>query len=215
MYRRFHRRHQVTGCVLAIVFVVLGFEGMIRMDAITRPLTATEGTGAMLAAVNARLSAVGISITSDDAAMLVESRSASLAEAERIEFGQPAIVAIAEAVASSPCLTRENAASTLAELQAAFYALRDEQPVDVPDDEIVEALCNCFDVSGDAEEMARLSAEEVMAFSEEHRRAKDAEGGEAYRIVDDDGRVYAFGPAEWDETASGWDGERWADDWED
>ena len=184
------------------------------MDAILGLPMATTDEGVILAAVNAHLSAAGISVTREDAMALAELRVTSLAEVERVEFGRPAIVAIAEAIASSSLLTRKNASATLAELQAAFYALRDELPIDVPDDEIVEALSGCFAEWGDAAEVARMPTDELMAFSAAYRRAKEAEDTGAYRIVDDDGRAHSFDPAEWDydETAPGWDGERWSDD---
>ena len=147
--------------------------------------------------------------------MLAERRAESLAEVERVEFGAPAVVAIAEAVATSPFLVKDGAAETLAELQDAFYALRDELPVDVPDDEIVEALRGCFDAcEGDADQVAALQAEEVIAFAEESLISPEAAERDEYRIVDDDGRAYVFKLGEWDydETADGWDGERWSDD---
>lgn len=186
------------------------------MDATSALLASTQGQGTVREALNARLSAARVSITREDAEMLAELQSASLAEVEQVEFGQPAIVAIAEAVASSPSLTMENAADTLAELQSFFYALRDELPQDIPDDEIVEALCGCFGELGDASEVSCMPVDEVMAFSHEYALAADAQDESEYRIVDNDGRTYAFDPTEWDynETASGWDGERWADDWD-
>ena len=171
-----------------------------------------------LAVVNERLAMAGLSITRDDALMLVERRAESLAEVERVEFGQPAVVAIAEALANSPFLVEGSVADVLAELQDAFYALRDGLPVDVPDAEVIEALRGCFDAhGGDVDEVAALPKGEVMAFSEEYRLAQKAENEGAYRIVDDEGRVYTFGPAEWDydERADGWNGERWSDDWDD
>ena len=63
----------------------------------------------------------------------------------------------------------------------------------------------------------KVPKEEVMAFSEEYRLVRDAEGEGTYRIVDDEGCTYAFDPDEWDydEQADGWDGERWADGWDD
>ena len=70
--------------------------------------------------------------------MLAERRVESLAETERIEFGPPAVAAIAKAIASSPFLMQDNLADVLVELQDAFYAFRDELTVDVPDAEIVE-----------------------------------------------------------------------------
>lgn len=53
-----------------------------------------------------------------------------------------------------------------------------------------------------------------MRHSEEYARATEIENACEYRIVDDEGRIYAFDPTEWDydEQANGWDGERWADD---
>ena len=107
----------------------------------------------MLAAVNEHLAVAGLSITREDALMLAERRVESLAETERIEFGPPAAAAIAKAIASSPFLMQDNLADVLAELQDAFYALRNELPVDVPDAEIVEALGDCFDTHFAAHEV--------------------------------------------------------------
>lgn len=58
---------------------------------------------------------------------------------------------------------------------------------------------------------------EVMTFSEEYLLSSAATEREGYRIVDDEGRVYTFDPAEWDydEQADGWNGEWWSDDWDD
>ena len=106
----------------------------------------------------------------------------------------------------------------LAELQDAFYALRDELLVDVPDAEITEALRGCFDArGGDVAEVAALPKDEVMVFSEEYRLVREAGDEGACCIVDDEGRAYTFDPVEWgyDERAGGWDGEGWSDDWDD
>ena len=70
----------------------------------------------MLAAVNEHLAVAGLSITREDALMLAERRVESLAETERIEFGPPAVAAIAKAIASSPFLMQDNLADTLASL---------------------------------------------------------------------------------------------------
>lgn len=170
----------------------------------------------VLVTVNDRLSKVGLSITREEALMLADRRTASLASTERVESGAPALAAIAEAVATSPYLLSSEVASVLASLQGAFYALRDELPVDVPDAEIAEALHGWFDAWGDATEAPEASADEVMAFSPEYVRAQEVDG-DVYRIVDDEGRAYTFDPDEWDydEQAKGWEGERWADDWDD
>ena len=175
-------------------------------------------TDATLAEVNKRLSAGSVSITVEDARMLSARREEALSNSERTEFGQPAIVGIAEAVATSPYLSHGGIASVLADLQDAFYALRDELSIDVPDAEIAEALRGCLDAWGDASMIASMPTEEVMSFSAEYARAAEARGFDAYRIADDEGRTYTFDPtrAEWDydEHADGWDGDGWADGWD-
>ncbi len=170
-----------------------------------------------LAEVNKRLAVGGLSISSSDVEMLAERGAEALANTERVEFGMPAMVILAEAVATSPYLSQDDIAHDLAELLDAFYALRDELPADIPDAEIAEALRGCLDTWGSAAEVASLRVEEVMRFSEEHMLGLDAERNSEYRIVDEEGRAYAFDPAEWvyDEQAGGWDGEGWADDWDD
>ena len=150
--------------------------------------------------------------------MLAKQRAELLAEVERVEFGSPAIATIAEAVAGSPFLLQDNVVDVLTELQEVFYTLRNDLSIDIPDTEVVEALRGCFDTyEGNLMEVSALPKEEVMAFSKEYHLALDAGDEGAYSIVDDEGRVYAFDPDEWDydEHVTGWDDERWSDDWND
>ena len=180
------------------------------------PSAASQNTE-MAAAINSRLQAGKLFITSEDARALAELRMESLHELERVEFGTPAIVAIADAVATSSSLSQSRLASDLAELQTVFYRLRDELPASVPDSEIVNALRDCLDAQGDAELVTALETDEIMRCSDEYLQALNAASSDEYRIVDDEGRVYTFSPSEWeyDERANGWDGERWSDDWND
>ena len=115
------------------------------MDDTSAFLMSAGDGGSILSAVNVRLAEAGIAITREDALKLVESRNEDLAELERVEFGRPAVVAIAEAVAGSPLLTRDCACDTLSQLQDVFYAVRGELPVDVPDGETIEAFAICLD----------------------------------------------------------------------
>lgn len=174
------------------------------------------GADAVLAKVNERLAVGGLSITRGDALMLAQRRSETLAELERIEFGTPAIVAVAEAVASSPCMTQNNVADSLAKLQDAFYEARDGLSINVSDAQIALALRRCLDEWGDADDVASMHPDELLAFCDECVQEQERAGSE-YVISDDEGRVYAFDPAEseYDEYAAGWDGEGWADEWND
>ena len=115
------------------------------MDDTSAFLMSAGDGGSILSAVNVRLVEAGIAITREDALKLVESRNEDLAELECVEFGRPVVVAIAEAVAGSPLLTRDSAFDTLSQLQGVFYAVRDELPADVPDDETIEAFAICLD----------------------------------------------------------------------
>lgn len=171
----------------------------------------------LLNQINHRFSTRGISISHEDARKLAEARALVLTEVERIEFGTPAIVAIAEAVALSPNLDLDDLASNLVRLQSVFYALRDELPPHVPDSEIIDALRGGLDTWGETNILSSMTAEEVMCHSKEYRRNLENEGDGIYRIADDAGHIYAYNEREWeyDEQACGWDGERWTDDYND
>ena len=121
----------------------------------------------------------------------------------------------ARELANSNILQCADAASVLTALQALFYQTRDELPTEVPDEEIIEALTNCYMDQGDAIDVAKIPTGELMAHSRAYRKAQEETERSSYSITDDTGRAYAFDPAEWDydETAAGWDGERWDSCW--
>lgn len=171
----------------------------------------------LYAQINQRIAPHGIAISRKDAQSLAESRAEVLAETERIEFGEPAIVSIAEAVAASPALGGNHIARELQRLQAAFYILRDELAIDVPDYEIIDALRGWLDAQGDIDSLETSDSDEIMQYSKDYRRALATDDENEYRIADDTGRIYAFNERDWeyDEQACGWDGERWSDDFDD
>ena len=174
-----------------------------------------SGAESLRAAINQQLAPAEIAITHQEACRLAKYREQCLFEAERIEFGTSAVTLIARELAESNALTNANVASTLAALQDCFYQTRDELPVDVPDGEIVEALIGCLIEQGEAADVAKSSAKEIMSHSRSYRQAQIEAERSNYRIADDEGRVYTFDPKEWecDDTAPGWDGEEWAGDW--
>lgn len=174
-----------------------------------------SGAQSLQAAINQQLAPAGTTITRQEACQLARHREQCLFEAERIEFGTPAVALIARELAESNALSNANVASTLAALQDCFYQARDELPADVPDGEIIEALIGCFIEQGDATDVAKTSAEEIMSNSRSYRQAQIEAEQSSYRITDGEGRVYTFEPKEWeyDETAPGWNGEKWASDW--
>lgn len=164
--------------------------------------------------INSHLASAGITITASEAADLAIHRDLCLRDNERIEFGTPTVVTIARELVLSPCLEARNAADTLTRLQEVFYRTRDELAIEVPDSEIIEAVCHCFDELGSAFDVATLPTEELMTFSKTYRQAQESTEEACYCLTDDTGRTYTFGPTEWDydETAPGWNGEKWDDD---
>lgn len=174
-----------------------------------------SGAESLRSAINQQLAPADIAITHQEACQLAKQREQCLFEADRIEFGTPAVALIARELAESDALANVNAAPTLAALQDCFYQTRDELPVDVPDSEVIEALIGCYIEQGDADDVAETSVEEIMAHSRSYRQAQKEAEQSNYRITDDEGRVYTFEPKEWkyDETAPGWNGEEWAGDW--
>lgn len=69
-----------------------------------------------------------------------------MAKSERPECGTPAVAVIAEAVATSPCVARDNIANIPAELRDAACALRDEPSSDAPDTEMAGTPRGCLDM---------------------------------------------------------------------
>lgn len=165
-------------------------------------------------AINRHFASTGITITASEATDLAMHRDLCLRDNERIEFGTPAIVAIAEELALSSYLKTCDVADALTHLQDMFYRTRDELSIDVTDSEIIEAICHCFDELGSAFDAATLPTEELMTFSKTYQQAQESTEEACYCLTDDTGHTYTFDPTEWDydETAPGWNGEKWDDD---
>ena len=148
----------------------------------------------------------GLQLSPRAIAALQEQRTCALAETERVELGPGALPLIAEALASSPFLLQSNLFDALALAQQTFYRLRDDIPIDIPDEELAEALRGCFDqFEGDLNELEALDAREIFGNYDAHDALDDAiEEFNAFGAYTD----------EWsyDEFADGWDGEKWGDD---
>lgn len=136
----------------------------------------------------------GLQLSPHAVAALQEQRASALGETERVELGPGALPLIAETLASSPFLLQSNLFDALAQAQQTFYRLRDEIPVDVPDEELAEALRSCFDrFEGNLEELEALDAREIYSPAKP-LQAGETLGSSVYRICDEDGREYVFDP---------------------
>ena len=171
----------------------------------------------------AALAKQGLSLTQGQLASIDAARREVLAACERVEYAAGAVDVLALAFAGSPYLGQGDMGEVLAEVMGVFYDVREDVPIDVPDDEVLAALRQAFDaVGGDVEAIdapaiaGELMARELRAAYETGNRDDDAaDAPGVYRIADDTGRVYCWSlDWEYDEFAPGWDGERWADDLE-
>lgn len=171
----------------------------------------------------AALAKQGLSLTQGQLANIDAARREALAACERVEYAAGAVDALVLAFAGSPYLGQGDVGEVLAEAMGVFYDVREDVPIDAPDDEVLAALRRAFDtVGGDVEAIdapaiaGELMARELRAACEMGNRDDDvADASGVYRIADDTGRVYCWLlDWEYDEFAPGWDGERRADDLE-
>lgn len=180
-----------------------------------------DGQTALSTATHAALEANGIRLLPSHVERIAAAKRNALAETDRIELRSGTIDAVVEAFADSPFLQQNTAAATLADAVEAFYAVRDDAPTEVPDEEIMDALRVAFDAaegSTDALDALSIARDLALREHEANHRAAEASGqslpGGAYTIVDDEGRTYRWAPADWeyDELTPGWNGEEWACD---
>lgn len=180
-----------------------------------------DGQTALSTAARTALKVNGIQLAPSHIERIATAKRDALAETDRIELRPGTVDAVVKAFADSPFLQQNTAAETLAGVVEAFYAVRDDAPTEVPDEEITYALRTAFDaVEGNADALDALSIARDLALREHEAsqytgKADDqSPSSNAYTITDDEGRVYRWDPADWeyDELAPGWNGEEWSCD---
>ena len=87
----------------------------------------------------------GLALTQAQAIELVETRSASLRENGRIEFGGGVIDKIIKAFCDSPFITMHNYARTLHELTKIFYYYKNDTLDLISDDDLIKHMKSAFD----------------------------------------------------------------------
>ena len=134
----------------------------VASGGLARLLAASSGATEL-----ASLKSMGLGINQAELEQLAQSRREALAQSGRIEFGQPALLAVADAFAASPYLEREQCADQLEALQAVFYSARADAPSSIPDDELIDGMRAAFDgcCGGDLDALAALSAQELLSLA--------------------------------------------------
>ena len=129
---------------------------------ISSKLTPVSGLD-FLDEINQELVSQGFAqLTQAEQVMLASSRLDALEETQRIEFGDGPALVFAEALASSPLISRENLADAVAALETAFYQVKDDTLDACPDTEAVEELIAALDeCDGDVERACSIATERL------------------------------------------------------
>lgn len=87
----------------------------------------------------------GLTITKEDAEILVKDRKDALREQQRVEFGEGILAKLIFTFCDSPYIYQENLVDTIGRLQDIFYLYKNESLDELSDDELVEYMKKSFD----------------------------------------------------------------------
>ena len=109
----------------------------------------------------------GLTLTESDITELVELRGNALRSTGRVEFGGGILPKLIRAFCKSPYVNPYNYATTLAELQDAFYYFKNESEDRFSDDELIEFMANIFNgqAHGSTEVLTTISLEELCRWA--------------------------------------------------
>lgn len=106
-------------------------------------LVQRQAVGAIMAC-NQFSSEHGLTLTQEQAAELVETRSLSLRANGRVEFSGGVIDRLIRAFCTSPYLSMQNYAATLHELTEIFYYYKNETLDQISDDELIRFMAQSY-----------------------------------------------------------------------
>ena len=89
----------------------------------------------------------GLSLSEEEAALLLRERKDTLKEQERVEFGEGILPKLIFAFCDSPYIYQDNYVETLGRLQEIFYFYKNESLDEITDDELINFMKAGFDGS--------------------------------------------------------------------
>ena len=109
----------------------------------------------------------GLTLTEADISELAELRGQALQNAGRVEFGGGILPKLIRAFCKSSYVDAYNYATTLADLQDAFYYFKNESEDGFSDDELIEFMEKVFNgqAHGSAEVLTTISLEELCRWA--------------------------------------------------
>lgn len=87
----------------------------------------------------------GLSLSEEDAKLILDERKNSLKEQQRVEFGKGVINKIISVFCDSPYIDRDNYADMLIRLQDIFYLYKNETNDEMTDEELLNVMREQFD----------------------------------------------------------------------
>ena len=87
----------------------------------------------------------GLVLSSEDARLLAEERTAALKKEQRVEFGQSILPKIIYVFCDSAFVNQSNYRDTLLRLQEIFYFYKNEMMYEITDDELLEFMREQFE----------------------------------------------------------------------
>ena len=126
---------------------------------------------------NARNQLYGLTLTEADITELVELRGQALRSTGRVEFGGGILPKLMRAFCKSPYVDSYNYATTLADLQDAFYYFKNESEDRFSDDELIEFMEKVFNgqAHGSTEVLITISLEELCRWARNDYDGRDAD----------------------------------------
>lgn len=110
-------------------------------------LTLSDDRGylAKVKAANEYTTQFGLTLTEDDAALLLTERTEILKKQERVEFGEGILPKLIFAFCDSPYIYQDNYVETIGRLQEIFYLYKNETLDEITDDELIEFMKEQFE----------------------------------------------------------------------
>lgn len=87
----------------------------------------------------------GLTLTDEEAALLLKERKEVLKNQERVEFGEGILPKLIYAFCDSPYIYQDNYVETLGRLQDIFYFYKNESLDEITDDELIDFMKDQFD----------------------------------------------------------------------
>ncbi len=87
----------------------------------------------------------GLTLTEEEAGLLLTDRLDSLKEQQRIEFGEGILPKLIFTFCDSPYIYQDNYVDTIGRLQEIFYLYKNESLDEVTDDELLEYMKEAFE----------------------------------------------------------------------